>query len=140
MKFGRILMMLMTLIEQTLPDWKGKFLSYKDLKKQLKMIDHPNKRQKLDDDDGKEVNDFVKLLEEEIDKSNTFFIEKEEDYIIQLKILRDSFVEIRSSEELMRVGRDLVDLHGQMVLLENYSALNYTVFRWPRMKPYMGGV
>ncbi|KAJ8535492.1 hypothetical protein K7X08_023212 [Anisodus acutangulus] len=117
MKFGRILMMLMTLIEQTLPDWRGKFLSYKDLKKQLKLDD---------DDDDDEVNNFVKLLEEEIDKFNTFFLEKEEDYIIKWKILRDSIVEIRSSEELMRVGRDLVDLHGQMVLLENYSALNYT--------------
>lgn len=42
-----------------------------------------------------------------------------------MQVLRDSIAEIRSSEELMRVGRDLVDLHGQMVLLENYSALNY---------------
>ncbi|WMV32854.1 hypothetical protein MTR67_026239 [Solanum verrucosum] len=44
-------------------------------------------------------------------------------------VLRDSIAEIRESEELMRVGRDLVDLHGQMVLLENYSALNYIGFR-----------
>lgn len=118
-------MMLMSLIELTLPEWQDKFLSYKDLKKQLKLI-YPNKRQRLDDDDdGKEVNDFVNLLEKEIDKFNTFFIEKEEDYIIQLKVLRDSIAEIRNSEELMKVGRDLVDLHGQMVLLENYSALNY---------------
>ncbi|KAG5599237.1 hypothetical protein H5410_030607 [Solanum commersonii] len=41
------------------------------------------------------------------------------------RVLRDSIAEIRESEELMRVGRDLVDLHGQMVLLVNYSALNY---------------
>nr|XP_016470741.1 PREDICTED: SPX domain-containing protein 2-like [Nicotiana tabacum] len=120
MKFGRILMMLMALIEQTLPEWKDKFLSYKDLKKQLKLI-YPNN----DGINRKEVNDFVVLLEEEIEKFNSFFIEKEEDYIIQFKVLRDSIAEIRSSEELMRVGRDLVDLHGQMVLLENYSALNY---------------
>lgn len=32
----------------------------------------------------------------------------------------------KSNEELIRVGRDVVDLHGEMVLLENYSALNYT--------------
>ncbi|XP_075090220.1 SPX domain-containing protein 1-like isoform X2 [Nicotiana tabacum] len=120
MKFGRILMMLMALIEQTLPEWKDKFLSYKDLKKQLKLI-YPNN----DGINRKEVNDFVVLLEEEIEKFNSFFIEKEEDYIIQFKVLRDSIAEIRSSEELMRIGRDLVDLHGQMVLLENYSALNY---------------
>lgn len=26
----------------------------------------------------------------------------------------------------MRVGKEVVDFHGEMVLLENYSALNYT--------------
>ena len=31
-----------------------------------------------------------------------------------------------SNEELMKVGREIVDFHGEMVLLENYSALNYT--------------
>lgn len=31
-----------------------------------------------------------------------------------------------SKEELMRVRKEIVDLHGEMVLLENYSALNYT--------------
>jgi len=31
-----------------------------------------------------------------------------------------------SKEELMRVRKEIVDFHGEMVLLENYSALNYT--------------
>lgn len=31
-----------------------------------------------------------------------------------------------SNEELMKVGREIVDFHGELVLLENYSALNYT--------------
>jgi hypothetical protein len=31
-----------------------------------------------------------------------------------------------SKEELMWVRKEIVDLHGEMVLLENYSALNYT--------------
>lgn len=30
------------------------------------------------------------------------------------------------SEELMRIRKEIVDFHGEMVLLENYSALNYT--------------
>lgn len=29
-------------------------------------------------------------------------------------------------EELMKVRKEIVDFHGEMVLLENYSALNYT--------------
>ena len=31
-----------------------------------------------------------------------------------------------SVEELLRVRKEIVDFHGEMVLLENYSALNYT--------------
>lgn len=41
--------------------------------------------------------------------------------------LQDRVAEAKdSTEELMRVGREIVDFHGEMVLLENYSALNYT--------------
>lgn len=31
-----------------------------------------------------------------------------------------------SKEELMKIRKEIVDFHGEMVLLENYSALNYT--------------
>ncbi|KAL2896159.1 SPX domain-containing protein 1 [Bienertia sinuspersici] len=140
MKFWKILS---PLILQTLPDWRDKFLSYKDLKKQLKRIypingdqtpSRPSKRPKvtsegreIDDDIPKEVNNFICLLEAEIDKFNFFFLEKEEEYVIRWKELQDRLEEVRhSNEELMRVGREFVDLHGEMVLLENYSALNYT--------------
>lgn len=30
------------------------------------------------------------------------------------------------SEEMMKIRKEIVDFHGEMVLLENYSALNYT--------------
>lgn len=109
MKFWKSLS---NLIEKTLPDWRDKFLSYKDLKQQLKLI-HPKdgdkptaKRARLsggeapDDDDGadsfvppveaevvaKEVSDFVMLLEAEIDKFNAFFVDKEEEYVIKWKV------------------------------------------------------
>ncbi|XP_057468217.1 SPX domain-containing protein 1-like [Actinidia eriantha] len=148
MKFSKNLS---NLIEQTLPDWRDQFLSYKDLKKQLKLIYpkdggpstsgpyRPNKRPRLDGDAAaeemereeavvaKEVIDFVRLLEDEIDKFNAFFVDKEEEYIIRLKVLKDRVAEVQdSSEELMTVGREIVDFHGEMVLLLNYSALNYT--------------
>lgn len=96
MKFWKILS---NQIEQTLPDWRDKFLSYKDLKKQLKLIapkdsssSSSSKRRRLDDDgvaDGevtKEVNDFLRLLEVEIEKFNAFFVEKEEEYVIKWKV------------------------------------------------------
>ncbi|XP_022754499.1 SPX domain-containing protein 1-like isoform X2 [Durio zibethinus] len=144
MKFSKSLSIL---IEEALPDWKDKFLSYKDLKKQLKLIypkdgskKQPNKRPRLDSTDGgdggckeesevsKEVMDFISLLEVEIEKFNAFFVEKEEDYVIKWRELQDRAAKAKvSNEELMEVGREIVDFHGEMVLLENYSALNYTV-------------
>lgn len=30
------------------------------------------------------------------------------------------------NEELLKILRDIVSFHGEMVLLENYSSLNYT--------------
>lgn len=30
------------------------------------------------------------------------------------------------NEEMMKIRKEIVDFHGEMVLLENYSALNYT--------------
>lgn len=81
-------------------------MSYKDLKKHLKLICPkdgpipPSKRPRLDAGAGagsqdectgeaevtKEVNDFLKLLEVEIDKFNVFFVEKEEEYVIRWKV------------------------------------------------------
>nr|XP_043628809.1 SPX domain-containing protein 1-like [Erigeron canadensis] len=146
MKFGKSLS---NQIEQTLPEWRDKFLSYKELKKSLKLInpqgkssgDVCNREAKrlkfsgggagdwtvVDGGMSKEEVDFVDLLEKEIEKFNTFFVEKEEEYIIKLKELQDSVAKAKdSSEEMIKIRKDLVDFHGEMVLLENYSALNYT--------------
>lgn len=105
MKFGKSLS---NQIEETLPEWRDKFLSYKELKKKLKLIepksgDRPMKRQRLDasgdaadagDKDGmsKEEIDFIRLLEDELEKFNFFFVEKEEEYIITLKVISFSFL------------------------------------------------
>ncbi|PKA46765.1 SPX domain-containing protein 1 [Apostasia shenzhenica] len=161
MKFGKSLS---NQIEETLPEWRDKFLSYKDLKKRLKLIGatssphRPIKRPRLDHQNGtnnttdtaspcflgggednrlctavtaltQEEEDFLNLLEAELDKFNTFFVEKEEEYIIRQKELQDRVAkatEQESKEEMMKVRKEIVNFHGEMVLLENYSALNYT--------------
>lgn len=123
MKFWKILS---SLIEETLPEWRDKFLSYKDLKKQLKLIypkeeeeEHRNKRRRLDpESDGpdcapsREVVDFVMLLEVEIDKFNAFFVDKEEEYVIRLKVIfcfsnflgvkRVGFVELKRTQKFWK--------------------------------------
>ncbi|KAH0448515.1 hypothetical protein IEQ34_022315 [Dendrobium chrysotoxum] len=157
MKFGKSLS---NQIEETLPEWRDKFLSYKDLKKRLKLIgpdsipERPSKRPCLDNRNDitkdasaitiggypppsstvaasmtREEEDFLNLLEAELEKFNSFFVEKEEEYIIRQKELQDRITraaELESKEEMMMARKEIVDFHGEMVLLENYSALNYT--------------
>ncbi|KAK9149644.1 hypothetical protein Scep_008401 [Stephania cephalantha] len=140
MKFGKSLS---TQIEETLPEWRDKFLSYKDLKKKLKLIDgggeRASKRRRVEENGGvgdgegssgagmtEEENDFITLLEEEIEKFNGFFVDKEEEYVIRLKELQDRKGRANLAREVYRLKKEIVDFHGEMVLLENYSALNYT--------------
>ncbi|TKY74724.1 SPX domain-containing protein 1 [Spatholobus suberectus] len=123
MKFWKILK---SQIEQTLPEWHDQFLSYKDLKKQLKVM-CPKDALTPPRLDADELNHFLRLLELEIDKFNAFFVDKEEEYIIKWKELQDRVARAMDSNvELMSLGREIVDFHGEMVLLENYTALNYT--------------
>ncbi|XP_042004297.1 SPX domain-containing protein 1-like [Salvia splendens] len=140
MKFGKSLS---NQIEETLPEWRDKFLSYKELKKRLKLIEpnkpggegeeRPQKKRRTEearregDAMTEEEVDFLKLLEDELDKFNSFFVEKEEEYIIRLKELRDSVANAKDKkDEMIKIRKEIVDFHGEMVLLENYSALNYT--------------
>ncbi|KAF5482170.1 hypothetical protein F2P56_002759 [Juglans regia] len=139
MKFGKSLSIQ---IEETLPEWRDKFLSYKELKKKLKLLEpkggeRPTKRPRVETGDptsgdgkesrSKEEIDFERLLENELEKFNAFFVEKEEEYIIRLKELQDRVAKAKDcNEEMMKIRKEIVDFHGEMVLLENYSALNYT--------------
>ncbi|XP_039004985.1 SPX domain-containing protein 2-like, partial [Hibiscus syriacus] len=135
MKFGKSLS---NQIEDTLPEWRDKFLSYKELKKKVKLIERnsderPNKRRKLDENSGdvvdavdnsgdgdvmsREETHFLKLLEDELEKFNTFFVEKEEEYIIRLKELQDNVAKAKdSNEKMIKIWREIVDFHGEMVL------------------------
>lgn len=84
--------------------------------------------------------DFIRLLNNELNKFNVFFIEKEEEYVIRLQELKDRIETVKKEkaamkgdpsestgdDELLTILRDIVTFHGEMVLLENYSSLNYT--------------
>jgi SPX domain protein involved in polyphosphate accumulation len=108
MKFGKSLS---NQIDETLPEWRDKFLSYKELKKKLKLLEpkggeRPSKRLRAEPVDGKEGMseeeiDFIRLLENELEKFNTFFVEKEEEYIIRLKVL---FSQISLSYSINKLG------------------------------------
>ncbi|XP_077221466.1 SPX domain-containing protein 3-like [Tasmannia lanceolata] len=135
MKFGK---WLRQQIEQTLPEWQDKFISYKDLKNLIHLI---SLAQKLHSpESGKAEADFITLLNADIEKFNAFFMEQEEDFIILHKELKERIqrmmttigptgpqpMETEYSEEMQKLRKDIVNFHGEMVLLVNYSIVNYT--------------
>uniref|UniRef100_A0A7C9E730 SPX domain-containing protein n=2 Tax=Opuntia streptacantha TaxID=393608 RepID=A0A7C9E730_OPUST len=128
MKFGK---RLKKQIEETLASWKDKFLSYKELKQLVRLISNSS--------GNKAESDFVSLLNSEIDKFNSFFMEMEEDFIIRHKELQQRIekvqkwwgpngtqpCEVTYKEEQGKIRKDIVNFHGEMVLLINYSNINY---------------
>ncbi|KAL5975838.1 SPX domain-containing protein 2 [Asimina triloba] len=133
MKFGKLLK---SQVEETLPEWRDKFISYKELKQLLKQIEPRDERGQprsaSDGTDGgdsirKEEADFIRQVYVQIEKLNYFFVEQEETYIIKQKELQDAAETAKDSPaEMMHIWKEVVDFHGETVLLENYSALNYT--------------
>lgn len=117
MKFGK---WLKRQIEQSLPAWKDEFLSYNELKPVIGAVSPA---------------EFVARLDVQIEKINAFFIEQEEFFIITHRELQGA---IRSAlerkvavpaaaheAEIAAIRREIVNFHGEMVLLLNYSSVNY---------------
>lgn len=125
MKFGK---RLKQHVQETLPGWRDMYLNYKDLKKLVRLISSSLEY-------GKSEAEFVYLLNNEIEKFNVFFMEQEEDFIIRHKELQQRIKRVNESEqssegeyeeEMAKIRKDMVDFHGEMVLLVNYSNINYT--------------
>ncbi|CAI5536076.1 unnamed protein product [Closterium sp. Naga37s-1] len=159
MKFGK---RLRDQEEDTLPEWRGKFLRYKELKKRLKTISTESPERELEGAEqpldlcdessdivrralfsGSSEDPFVQLLLSELDRFNDFFADKEEEFVIRMHTIKQriaSEVPRRSASDgtvqgflldnadsagVNSIRRAIVALHGEMVLLENYSSLNY---------------
>ncbi|KAF4390773.1 hypothetical protein G4B88_015663 [Cannabis sativa] len=153
MKFGKEFT---THLEDTLPEWRDKFLCYKPLKKFLKTFptNPSDQHQPFEavapaalegfEDQGNpplaELQDwFIRILNEELDKFNDFYVDKEEEFVIRFQELKERIERVKEksnngraftsesefSEEIMDIRRDFVAIHGEMVLLKNYSSLNF---------------
>ncbi|KAK6918578.1 SPX domain [Dillenia turbinata] len=137
MKFGKRLKQQM---QETLPGWRDKFLSYKDLKKLVRLISSLTPMLNGSIRCDKAEAEFVYLLNNEIDKFNAFFMEQEEDFVIRHKELQQRVQRVIDTwgpkgsqpsetdykEEMAKIRKDIVNFHGEMVLLVNYSNINYT--------------
>ncbi|KAL3346734.1 hypothetical protein AABB24_025267 [Solanum stoloniferum] len=133
MKFGKEFT---THLEETLPEWRDKYLCYKPLKKLLKNLPLTDGG----DNPPPHLQDwFVRILNEELDKFNDFYVDKEEEFIIRLQELKERIERVKEksgkdgvltkdsefSDEVMGIRKDFVAIHGEMVLLKNYSSLNF---------------
>ncbi|KAG0466710.1 hypothetical protein HPP92_017674 [Vanilla planifolia] len=124
-------------LDGTLPEWRDKFLCYKPLKKLIKNLPP-------DGNVGAEGRPwvgleewFVRILDEELEKFNEFYVDKEEEFVIRLQELKERIERVRSrergafvseskfSEEMLETRKAFVTIHGEMVLLKNYSSLNF---------------
>ena len=77
-----------------------------------------------------EEQEFITTLNEELNKFNNFFMEKEEEHVINLRNYEDRAHRLLSKEEaeverLQCLVQELTQLHGDMVMLLNWSMLNY---------------
>ncbi|CAI7855812.1 unnamed protein product, partial [Closterium sp. NIES-53] len=159
MKFGK---RLRDQEEDTLPEWRGKFLRYKELKKRLKTISIESPERELEGAEqpldlcdessdivrralfsGSSEDPFVQLLLSELDRFNDFFADKEEEFVIRMHTIKQwianevprrsasdgtvqgFLLDAADSAGVNSIRRAIVALHGEMVLLENYSSLNY---------------
>ncbi|XP_062215391.1 SPX domain-containing protein 5-like [Phragmites australis] len=123
MKFGK---RLKKQIEESLPEWRSQFLNYKELKRRVNAVSSPAPSPAADAD-------FLTLLNAEVDKFNHFFLEQEEEFIIRQRELQERIQRAAEAKpapaveaEIARIRREVVDFHGEMVLLLNYSSINYT--------------
>lgn len=77
---------------------------------------------------------FFTCFRQQVDKVNDFFLDKQEDFIIEHCQLSQKVQECltpgaATRAEVLRLRHRLTYFHGELVLLENFSTVNYTGFR-----------
>ncbi|KAL1824492.1 hypothetical protein ACET3Z_011270 [Daucus carota] len=136
-------------LEETLPEWRDKYLRYKPLKKLLKNFPDSSSVSNFPPPAaGADASPplpqhlqewFVKILSEELEKFNDFYVDKEEEFVIRFQELKERIERLKEksckdgvftsesefSDEMMEIRKDFVSIHGEMVLLKNYSSLNF---------------
>nr|CAB3492617.1 unnamed protein product [Digitaria exilis] len=80
---------------------------------------------------------FASILDMELHKLNDFYMEREEWYVIRLQVLKERIERVKAkkndaftsksefTEEMLEIRKDFVIIHGEMILLQTYSSLNF---------------
>lgn len=78
--------------------------------------------------------EFFTSFRREVDKVNDFFLDKQEDYIIRHQQLSKRVSDMlrpanATRQQINNLRARLTNFHGELVVLENFSTVNYTGFR-----------
>lgn len=113
MKFGK---RIKEQIQESLPEWRDKFLRYKELKN---LISPPVPVESI----------FVGLLNVEINKFNAFFVEQEEDFIIHHKVLFFFFFFKNKEIRVYRVNSNRLDSLQSVLSFKPITDLAFPSFQ-----------
>ncbi|KAG4199065.1 hypothetical protein ERO13_A05G125800v2 [Gossypium hirsutum] len=115
-------------VAKSLPEWRDLFMSYKALKREVKLINpirfNSNGKKRSRSWPTEDMG-FALLLARELDKINTFYIDKEEDYIIGFKELEIRAENVNGNEEMLELQKEILGFHSEMVMLLHYSVINF---------------
>ncbi|PXF44630.1 SPX domain-containing protein 4 [Gracilariopsis chorda] len=78
--------------------------------------------------------EFFTRFRSEVEKVNEFFLDKQEDYIIEHQQLTAKMNQLLqppapTRQQIIHLRQRLTNFHGQLIVLENFSTVNYTGFR-----------
>jgi SPX domain protein involved in polyphosphate accumulation len=123
MKFGK---WLKRQVEQSPPEWREHFLCYKELKRYVKTV-AGGRTPTPEEEAG-----FVGPLDAEVEKINAFFLDQEGFVICHhqlqeevMRVVACNAASVQHEAEATSVRREVVNFHGEIVLLLNYSSVNY---------------
>lgn len=77
---------------------------------------------------AEEDREFVATLNTDLSRVNSYFMEKEEEAVIRLRELEDRLEAAREgldAPDLEQLRNELVDFHGELVLMLHWSLVNY---------------
>lgn len=122
MKFGHLLQS----AAREMPELKGVWLLYKQLKKQIKKLTVQGHIPGDMREPFFPEAEFVECLESHVQQLNDVFVEREEELVIKLERLQFEVGRAHTQDDRISVFRGCIELHGQALLNIHWSVLAYT--------------
>jgi len=125
MKWGKLLR---ATVESRMPQWREHILHYKQLKQAIRQMSHQRATMGLSLEQAS--SSFTTLLDMEVEKVNDFYSDRIEEAVIILHALQQHVDQLIAHgtplEQRTACQRSLVSINFNLLMLQNYVALNFT--------------